>query len=328
MKPHSINCSIFVLFVLLFHTFAFSVEGGNITGVVVDEITGEPLPGIDVHIRSKTFGVSIQTDANGMYSSFAPLKEDTYLFYIEIYQSEERNYSYISKVYENLVCLWNCRISNNIGTQISVGVDEIVQDINFSLIRGGKIEGHVSDKLSGEFLPDTKLFVYDEISGNPISFMDVVVYSENNEYIGQGWSGINGEYRINVGLQQGRYFIFTRAYSPVTGKYLNETANGEVCSSNECRELSNNLIDISLLSGEVSIDFYLEEGFEISGTVFSESDKDPIEGVWLHFYNEKGDLVSQALTDINGKYVSREPLAEGGYVVFTSNTFGLINKVS
>ena len=403
-----------LVFFCLFYFFSSCIAANTLSGTVTDAITGNPLPNIQVHSTSETYGVSVATDVNGQYS-ISSLPEGEYRVYTEKNPYQATNASYIPMVYDNQACLWYCRIMHTQGLPVSVVTDSNTESVDFAMIKGGQIAGYITDLVSGEPLSDTKVAIFDEnglisgyarsdttgyyfsqglpdgqyyvtvssehgyfkalygniicdiacvatdaapltvmaeqitpadfnltqgssvtghiydaVTGEPVPFIQVKVYNEASEFIAAGFSGMDGQYRINSALSSGEYFIYAYGYSPsyssgsemVAEKhYLNQSATGRYCELNDCTKATEFLYTLPSIDLNPVIDFQLDKGLAISGTIVNATDQLPVEGVQVTI--SRVDQSTQTIritsangvTDANGYYTSDKPLGAGSYYV-------------
>ena len=244
----------------------FSLEtGGSISGTVFNEDV-DPVEGVWVSASDyDTFdGNGCYTDSDGNYT-ITGLETGTYRVRVSTYDT-----GYISEYYDNK--------AYSDATGVSVTQGQETSGINFVLELGGTITGTVTRASDGTAVEDVDFNVYDADSGNYVS----VTYSVNSD----------GTYTIS-GLPSGAYKL--QAY-PFTDELLWEYYGG-----GQDWDLATS---VTVAKGETKsgINFTLETGGSISGTVSAGGDS-LIEGVWVYAYDaESGEYVSYAYTDSDGTY--------------------------
>ncbi len=75
-----------------------------------------------------------------------------------------------------------------------------------------------------------------------------------------------------------------------------------------------------------NVDFRLEPGYRISGTVKRAETTIGMEGVWVDIYDDTGAWASDGVTDQTGEYISRTGLASGSYYARTWKTDGYYDQ--
>jgi hypothetical protein len=162
--------------------FALSL-GGSISGNVINVDTGAPIENILVLIFNPAgqFITSGTTDLKGEYITMRGLPTGTY------YARTSNAQDYINELYKDIQCL-NCDVTS--GTPITVTAGLITSDIKFTLQKGGRIIGTVTNAVTqspvGAFIE-----IFDS-SGNLVTFT----------------SG-TGSYITSEGLPTGTYYART-----------------------------------------------------------------------------------------------------------------------
>jgi len=300
--------TVFKLFLLFIH-FPVVVSTGSandISGAIYDYITGEPIPGVSIHITSQTWGGSFYADDNGKYSSslFYQLPEGTYKIYVEPSSSQPKE-NYIDQVYKDTNCLWGCRIGiGDKGQNFVVSSDTIIQNIDFFLKRGGQIAGHITDSITNEPIPNTKIAIYDV----------------NGEIAGYSTTDYRG-YFLSRGLPDGEYYLTTFNEDG----YLNSLHGNIICQTS-CKPTEG--VKVTVITEQISeANFSLTKGIKVSGFVLDESTKEPIFLLNVSIYNKDGIHVGTGWTDNYGKYEIDGGLTPGIYYLNTV-TDKYINKLS
>jgi hypothetical protein len=75
------------------------------------------------------------------------------------------------------------------------------------------------------------------------------------------------------------------------------------------------------------INFTLEAGGRISGSVTDSATSLPVGGVTVEIYNSSGTLVTSALTDATGNYTTRANMPTGTYYARAANNIGYLTKL-
>jgi Carboxypeptidase regulatory-like domain len=114
--------------------------GGDIRGTVTDVDTGNPLEGIEVHIHdlaNRHISVGF-TDANGRYDTFDGLPAGPYVVIALNHDG------FVDELYDDIPCP-HTLCSFNSATVINSTPGVVVDNINFGLKTGGRIEGVVTN---------------------------------------------------------------------------------------------------------------------------------------------------------------------------------------
>ena len=257
--------------------------GGRISGRIVDASTLMPLQNVSVSIfdGSGSFAGNSSTDATGHYLS-PGLPAGTY------FAKTDRSGAYIQTLYQTSACL---RCDVKLGTPIPVTGGTTTAGINFSLVQGGRIAGHVTSAATAA----------------PVANVAMEVADSTGNFI-WGWeqgTDATGAY-LTVGLPAGTYYIRTNGSHPYVNElYDNLPYGGNVTSATP--------VVVSLGSTIGNIDFQLGTGGFISGVV-TNSAGDPVSGSNLSFFDSSGQYAGGAQSNAAGTYLSAA-LAAGSYYV-------------
>ncbi len=249
----------------------FQLElGGKIHGKVTGP-DGTPLGNVRVHAQSLSTGgtnLSASTQTDGWYT-IKGLPEGTYRVY-----ADASEFNYIREYYDNVYNM-------NSATAVSVSEAETTEDIHFQLEIGGTITGRVTDP-------------------NGIGLSGLWVYA--NDYSTGDWvasqtTQSDGSYGF-TGLAPGSYRILAATYyTPYIREYYD----------NAYSYVSASIINVSAEEVIENIDFNLERGGTISGTV-RDRFGNPIQNLWMTFYNDQsGEFMSGANTQNDGTYTVALP---------------------
>ncbi|MCD6305890.1 MAG: carboxypeptidase regulatory-like domain-containing protein [Deltaproteobacteria bacterium] len=146
-------------------------------------------------------------------------------------------------------------------TPVSVTAPNDTPNIDFSLTRGGTIQGRVTD-LSGHGLPDVCVMAFANRCWQ--------------DWSGSGQTDAEGNYTFRA--PAGAYYVVTHAACQGPSIYVDEWWNGAQGTVN-----CNNAVAVNVILGQTTgdIGFALQEGGRLSGTVTSDATGDPIEGVQI-----------------------------------------------
>ena len=276
-------CNVFVLLLILIPGLTWA---GSISGVVHDEITGNPVQNLTVNARD---WVTDQWHGNGLSQAdgsytIVGLDAGTYRLVIHTNGTE-----YIQTYY------YNNAPDFSTATQVSLSTnDDDLAGYDFNLPLGGRIAGTVGV----------------DPGGAPITGLTVTACL----YLGGGYCGsaitdANGDYRIG-GLAGGNYRVeVSSGDSNYVGEYYDNVTDW------------NNAAPVSVNSGAETggIDFALSIEGSIAGTVGVDPGGAPINGLTVTACPYLGGgYCGSAITDTNGDY-RIGGLAGGNYRVEVSS---------
>ena len=262
---------------------ASSSASGAITGLVTDEATGNPLAGVTVNIYPT--GQSATTDSTGRWI-VTGLDTGTYN------ASTSSASGYVNETYRDIACVNYC--SPYYGTPIAVTDGAVTSGVNFALARPGSISGTVTDSVTGQGVEGTRVRLYSASSYE-------VVWTQTNA---------NGSYSLPE-LPPGSYFL--RAEDP---SYLDQLYDGMPCEGG-CVVTTGTPIVVAASTNTPGIDFALQPGGSISGTVTSAATGTPISSGEVQLTSADGAAWWYAYLDASGSY-RISGLAAGTYF---ANTF-------
>jgi hypothetical protein len=275
-----------------------NAQAGYISGQVTG--SGGPLPGVWVYIFDDAGNLDsvAYTDSSGFYISEPLLPGSRYA-------RTENAAGYLNEVYDDVPCVFHCDLTA--GTPITVTAGDTTTAINFSLEPGGAITGSITDAATGL----------------PLANLDVHIFDANGGYVTHGTSDLSGNYRSAAGLHPGDYFARTDNYS----RYIDEVYGGGTCSFSSCDPLTGTPIHVAATSTMSGIDFELEQGGAITGTITDGASTLPLEGISIYVYDQSGSLAAWGWTNAAGEYQNDKGLISGTYFVRTGNTSGYIDEL-
>jgi hypothetical protein len=243
---------------------------GQITGTVVDAETGMGLPGayIDIYDKNGYWVAYDLTRASGVYS-VADLSPG-------IHYAKASKSSFIPELYDDIECFDWCPPES--GTPVIVQPSETVV-VDFALTLGGTIWGTVTDAQTGQPLDDPEVSIYDE----------------SGDWIDTDWSDTPGTYVIE-GLKSGIYYAFARSGSG----YIRELYDDIPCAG-YCNPTLGSPISVGT-SESVQVDFSLQLGGSIAGTITDAQTGHFLRSVQVDIYDEIGRWVAYGWTDQMGTY--------------------------
>ncbi|MCH5372987.1 MAG: carboxypeptidase regulatory-like domain-containing protein, partial [Planctomycetes bacterium] len=177
----------------------------------------------------------------------------------------------VDEVNDGTPCFGGCNPFDAGATPVVIGGGES-QRIDFSLQPTLKIRGRITDSATTD----------------PIFDVQVDVWKANGEYVSSAATDSNGDYAVSI-PSEGGYFAFTPNYG-VPAPYLPEVwdgATGAYCDFQVCDVLTNGT-QIGVSGADATgIDFDLDSGFTISGTVLDDG-ANPIDGITVCIHVRSG----------------------------------------
>jgi hypothetical protein len=275
---------------------------GSISGQVKDSATNVGIAGARVQFyeTNDPDGIPVATataDANGNYTQNLP--GGTYGVLTQAPGS------YINKVWNNISCSAVCDIGDegeNL-TWITVA-GNAVTGIDFALTSGGgRIAGTVTSAATGLPLAGVLVFFIGPDAGLP--FASAV-------------TNASGQYLSDGGSVAGNVLV---AAASNTG-YQAEVYNNVNCPGLNCDADGATLVPVTLGATTSGIDFALDVGGGISGTV-TDANGAPLANVKVRIYDSTGGKVDDSpVTNLAGQFTSTG-LPSGTYYAGTRNNLGL-----
>ncbi len=188
-----------------------------------------------------------------------------------------------------------------------------VSGIDGELPKGFTISGRVLDSQTGE-PPIHRAF--SKVTGRQL----ISVISSEGLYAGFGEIDGDGFFQTRTGFPPGEYYsstFSTRNEDPFGDNYIDQAFQGVDCPWSSC-EPPSSASKIELVDQAVSdVDFMLRQGGQISGSLFA-SGGTPLAFVPIHAFDQSGNKVASARTNLNGAYLL-QGLPTGSYRVITEN---------
>ena len=162
-------------------------------------------------------------------------------------------------------------------------------------------------------------------TGTGISGAAVMVYLGYG-YLTLAYADATGNYSF-TGLASGAYYVKTNNFDG----YIDEAWNNFPCDWN-CNPRSSGAASIAVTDGATTsgIDFALDRGGRITGTVVNAVTSAPIANLGLTVKNATGRSVTYAYTDAAGVFTSYGGLVSGTYLVRTNTSWtsqGFVDEV-
>jgi len=275
------------------------VKGGTITGSVTNVANGAPIASGFVYFYSSA----------GAYLGSAPIAAGAYtrplLTAGTYYLKTGNSLGFIDEVYDDLPCTGGICPAITTGTAVAVGTGVTVSGISFALGMGGTINGSV--QIAG--------------SGAPIPGVTVYVGNAAGTIVANTATDASGTYSKS-GLPAGTYYVKTFNNSG----YIDELYNNILCEAAQCGMTSGTPVVVSAGSPINGIDFTLEFGGSIAGTVRNKATGDPIPNIQVRAYRADGAMGAVGLTDAAGVYTIRGLIAGVRYAR-TYNGAGWVDEL-
>jgi hypothetical protein len=272
--------------------------GGRISGTVTDAATSAPVSNVPVQFFSSNGGLigTAFTDFSGSYTSSVGLATGSYYVRASFFGN------YVDQVYSNIDCA-ACDVTT--GVPVSVTAGATTSGINFAFRTGGKISGTVTDAATSA----------------PIANVQVEILNSSGDQITLAGADNSGNYISSPALPSGTYY----ARTVNTPGYVEELYNNIPCVG--CAATSGTPITVTAGSTTTGINFTLEAGGRISGSVTDSATTLPVGGVTVEIYNLSGILVTSVLTNATGNYTTRANLPTGTYYARAANNVGYVTKL-
>ena len=268
--------------------------GFTISGIVTDEASGDPIENADicVFLPGNDRAFCSPTESDGSYISQALPPGD---YAVEVSQAV----GFVSELFDDvqLIGFFDYVASADL---VTLGPD--VAGIDFALEAGFSISGRITDSASGDPILDAEICVF-ETDGTGVT---CVTESGDGFYTTPVIPP--GDYVVGMNRAPGYIFEF---YDDVVALGFDDP----VVSATQ----------INLNSDQAGIDFALDEGFTISGTLTAENDGSPIMGT-VCIYEQDGTGVTCPESDDTGFYES-QALPQGDYVVLTNPIPGFVAEI-
>lgn len=272
--------------------------GGTLAGTVTDATTTGPLSGVSVYIYGSTgsYVTSRTTNASGVYSANG-LPTGTY------YAATSNASGYVNETYNNIPCGGSC--SPTAGTPIAVTNGATTPGIDFGLVAGGRISGRVTDTSTGLGLGGVSVRIWNA-----------------STVVGTATTDCSGAYVLGPGLLTGTYYAST---SNSLG-YLDEAWDNVPCLNCNPRLLGSP-IAVTLGATTGNVNFVLDRGGRIAGSVTSSATAGALANVSVDILSSTGAYLTSAYTNASGLYTSGSGLPSGTYYARTWNPLGYVDEL-
>lgn len=278
--------------------FALSA-GGRIAGTVTAAGVGLADAFVDVYTSGGTYITSARTGSGGQYITGEGLTAGTY------YLISFNNAGFIDELYNNNQCGFTCAVTS--GQGVVVSATGTTSGIDFDLAAGARIAGRVTSSVTGGALPN----------------VPIRIFNSTGALVATGFSDGLGNY-LSGGLKPGSYFAQTNATSRSL-QHVNKAYNNIACAG--CDPLTGTPIVASGSATTAGIDFMLDAGSVISGTVTNAATGLPIAAANVQIFNADGRLVANGNTNDAGDYATFTAVPAGTYFARTANGLGFVDRL-
>lgn len=276
--------------------------GGQFSGTVTSTSGSTPIQNIlaQVFNASNVNLATFPTNASGVYTT-SGLPAGTY------YVRTGGSLPYIHKLYNNLPCTGGSCTATS-GTPIVIAGPGITSGINFSLDPGGQFSGTITNASTAQ----------------AIQGVNAQIFNSSGTFLGSAGTNSSGNYTTS-GLPAGTYYSRT---SNTLG-YVEKLYNNKPCALGGCNSTitSGDPIAVSVGVNTPNINYALDQGGRISGTITNSATSAPLQGVNANIYNLAGTLVgSSPQSDASGNFTTGG-LPAGSYYARSSNGLGYANRL-
>jgi putative Ig domain-containing protein/carboxypeptidase family protein len=264
-------------------------QTGTIAGTIVEDGTLTPLVGNDAFVVNAIaytldgeFFAGGNTDATGHYQ-IPNLPPGSYYL-----RAQDGSRDHIRELYDSISCVADdCPVTSGTVVVVTAGA---TTTIDFSLAKAGAITGTVRRA----------------VDNSPISSVIVKVYNASTSFVTSVFTATNGTYTVK-GLATGSYLaqatLFPDPFLPID--FITELYGGAPCHhlspASDCRIASSAPIAVTAGSTTSAIDFSLDKGATIAGTVIADGTGTPLQNVFVAAY--AGEVQMRTTwTDAAGHY--------------------------
>jgi hypothetical protein len=277
--------------------------GGGLAGKVTDAGTSAGLANVYVWLFGSGGGYfgSLMTDATGNWTTAQNLPAATYV------ASTENFAGYVDEVWDDIPCPGGWPSSCGalgLATAIDVAAGTTTSGIDFALDAGGRIAGRVTDAAT-----TTGLYL-----------AEVDIYTEDGSFVSYAYTDGTGNYTTSTGLPAGRYRARQNSYGMYGSAfgYIDEVYDNKPCVGlYGCPLAEGAPIGVSLGTTTAGIDFALDKGGLIAGTVTDATTAEGVAEIEVDIYSPSGGFMSLGYTDSAGDYTAYFGLPAGRYYAST-----------
>lgn len=296
----------------------FTIEvGGVISGFITDASTLAGVASMNVravNINDNYYNLKFQfilLDANTGEYQVLGIPNGTYKLFLE--SRFDLDNEYIPQLYGDSQCNICASLAfDDQGTDFVIDTLNTISNVNFNVNKGASISGKIVDAVTGNSLAQYGfLLVFNEL--NQVITRHLV-YGTNTVPLA------TGDYFIG-GLLPGSYYI--QGGDMGFEFYQREVYANKPCYWSGCDRSTGDVIVLGDKEQVESVDFLLEKGGKITGTITDAVSGFPISiaNDQVQFYAANGEVVGGARAKNDGTYISARGLPTGDYAVRTGNMF-------
>jgi hypothetical protein len=290
--------------------------GGTINGSITDATSGMSVNTLYLNL--------VHPDSSSDYTFDAGLDVATGNFSIKgvpdgdyrLYTSDSLDglNTHIPKIYGGPECNLCDRLMYSgagVGTILTINAANTIDNVDLIHNVGASIAGILVDSVTLNALPNYSVLILFNELNEPLGYQ--IVYGTDNDPLA------DGSYFLG-GLLPGSFYV----QGDGKGFYQRELYSNKPCYYAGCYRNSGNLVTLAPLENKTGIDFILEKGGLISGTVTDTAGiplsipqfNEPVE-----FINATGNVIGAAFVNDDGTYTSAKGLPAGNYSVRTGSMF-------
>ena len=278
----------------------FTLESkGRVLGRVVAESSGIPLAEVVVEAwePSGLFSVgSALTATDGTYEMGGLESGD---YWIVASGAEYQTEAYDDVPCGSILVGQGCPGG---GVQVvSVDLNQNATGVDFALARRGSITGRITDAASGQGL----------------EFVEVWFESVQGGLGGVAYTDAQGMYQ-SPGFDEGEFWVRTENYEFYVNELYPNVPCGRSYFSSTCDYDQGIPVQVNINATTRNIDFALDQGGTISGTVSQAVDGSPIEFVQVSVFGSGDQEFLDIMADANGNYEAKG-LKAGPFTVVTAS---------
>lgn len=275
---------------------------GVIRGRLRDAVTGKPIGPIqvevDIYDSEGDFVSYGYVDEVGRYE-VRRLSEGTY--YATTYGVQEDS-DYIDQLYENISCYDSrCNVVN--GKPIQVTYAHVTPGINFNLVHGAHVTGHVVDAKTLAPISSEEVDIYDSTGT-----WGLYSYADTDE------SG----FFDTGGYDTGQWYAST--FVAYETPHIDELYSNITCWALQCNILSGTPIQVTTGETTSNIDFSLDEGGRFRGQITDADNNFPTGQIAVDLFDSTGQWITSFRSDAEG-YYEIPGLVTGNYFAVAGDEF-------
>jgi hypothetical protein len=274
-----------------------ALAAGSISGQITDSVTHVGIANAKVqfyNLNSNNDPITATADGNGNYSQSLP--DGSYGVITQAGQG------YINQIWNNISCSAVCDVESLTPVVVSGAP---VSGINFALASGGgRIAGTITSSANGNPIVGARVYFID--SGQNVPFSTAITDG-------------SGHYISDAGSVTGDVYVVTQNLQG----FQDEGWDNHKCTIDGCHGSSSDPVHVVLGATTNSIDFALDPGGTIAGTV-KDINNAPLANVQVITVDTTGERVDEATTDASGNFIT-SGLPTGTYYLHTRNSLGLVD---